>query len=117
MYHFNPCDLSIIFPIFGCQVVREARVVSSTGRLVFTSKVGTGCTATVVDLGNRFRLIVNDVECIDLSIIFPIFGCQVVREARVVSSTGENPCTCTYFKVGQELRMNEVYYILNKALC
>jgi len=66
----------------------------STARLVFTSKVGTGCTATVVDLGNRFRLIVNDVEC------FPIFGCQVVREARVVSSTGENPCTCTYFKVG-----------------
>ena len=38
---------------------------SQTARLVFTSKVGTGCTATVVDLGNRFRLIVNDVECIE----------------------------------------------------
>ena len=27
---------------------------SQTARLVFTSKVGTGCTATVVDMGNRF---------------------------------------------------------------
>ncbi len=35
-----------------------------TARLVFTSKPGTGVTATVVDMGNRFRLIVNDVECI-----------------------------------------------------
>ena len=35
-----------------------------TARLVFTSKPGNGVTATVVDLGNRFRLIVNDVECI-----------------------------------------------------
>ena len=35
-----------------------------TARLVFTSKTGPGITATVVDMGNRFRLIVNDVECI-----------------------------------------------------
>ena len=35
-----------------------------TARLVFTSKPGAGVTATVVDMGNRFRLIVNDVECI-----------------------------------------------------
>lgn len=34
-----------------------------TIRLVFTSP-GTGVTATVVDFDNRFRLIVNDVECI-----------------------------------------------------
>lgn len=40
--------------------VRKTR----TARLVFTSKPGPGVTATVVDLGNRFRLIVNDVECI-----------------------------------------------------
>lgn len=39
--------------------VRKAQ----TARLVFTSKPGPGVTATVVDLGNRFRLIVNDVEC------------------------------------------------------
>ncbi|MDE6831595.1 MAG: L-arabinose isomerase, partial [Muribaculaceae bacterium] len=40
--------------------VRKAQ----TARLVFTSKPGKGVTATVIDLGNRFRLIVNDVECI-----------------------------------------------------
>jgi len=37
---------------------------AQTARLVFTSKPGAGCTATVIDLGNRFRLVVNDVECI-----------------------------------------------------
>ena len=37
---------------------------AQTARLVFTSKPGNGTTATVVDMGNRFRLIVNDVECI-----------------------------------------------------
>ena len=39
--------------------------ISQTARLVFTSIVGNGCTSTVLDLGNRFRLIVNDVECIE----------------------------------------------------
>ncbi len=38
---------------------------SLTARLVFTSKPDNGVTATVVDLGNRFRLIVNDVTCIE----------------------------------------------------
>ncbi|MBO5443846.1 MAG: L-arabinose isomerase [Muribaculaceae bacterium] len=37
---------------------------AQTARLVFTSKPGNGITATVIDLGKRFRLIVNDVECI-----------------------------------------------------
>lgn len=37
---------------------------AQTARLVFTSKPGDGITATVIDMGNRFRLIVNDVECI-----------------------------------------------------
>lgn len=37
---------------------------SQTARLVFTSKPASGITATVVDMGNRFRLIVNEVECI-----------------------------------------------------
>ncbi|MBQ9202296.1 MAG: L-arabinose isomerase [Bacteroidales bacterium] len=36
-----------------------------TARLVFTSKVGHGIKATVVDLGNRFRLISQEVECIE----------------------------------------------------
>ena len=37
---------------------------SLTARLVFTSRPEPGITATVVDLGNRFRLIANDVSCI-----------------------------------------------------
>lgn len=36
-----------------------------TARLVFTSKIGAGIKATVVDLGNRFRLITQEVECIE----------------------------------------------------
>jgi L-arabinose isomerase len=36
-----------------------------TARLVFTSKTGRGIKATVVDLGNRFRLISSEVECIE----------------------------------------------------
>jgi L-arabinose isomerase len=32
-------------------------------RLVFTSKVGPGVATSLVDLGNRFRLIINAVDC------------------------------------------------------
>ncbi|MBR6897039.1 MAG: L-arabinose isomerase [Lachnospiraceae bacterium] len=32
-------------------------------RLVFTSKTGRGIAASLIDLGNRFRLIVSEVEC------------------------------------------------------
>ena len=32
-------------------------------RLVFTAHAGTGLAATVVDMGNRFRMIVNQVDC------------------------------------------------------
>lgn len=32
-------------------------------RLVFTSKPGYGIAVSLIDLGNRFRLIINDVEC------------------------------------------------------
>ena len=42
---------------------------SLTARLVFTSKPDNGVTATVVDLGNRFRLIVNDVKCIESKVM------------------------------------------------
>ena len=37
---------------------------SETARLVFTSKPGEGVAATIVDMGNLFRLIVNKVDCI-----------------------------------------------------
>lgn len=33
-------------------------------RLVFTSKEGKGIATSLIDMGNRFRLIINDVECI-----------------------------------------------------
>lgn len=32
-------------------------------RLVFTSKEGKGIATSLVDMGNRFRLIINDVDC------------------------------------------------------
>ncbi|MCR5105080.1 MAG: L-arabinose isomerase, partial [Eubacterium sp.] len=32
-------------------------------RLVFTSKEGRGVATSLIDLGNRFRLIINEVEC------------------------------------------------------
>ena len=32
-------------------------------RLVFTSKEGPGIATSLIDLGNRLRLIINDVEC------------------------------------------------------
>lgn len=32
-------------------------------RLVFTSKEGSGVATSLIDLGNRFRLIINDVDC------------------------------------------------------
>ena len=33
-------------------------------RLVFTAHEGTGVAATIVDMGNRFRMIVNQVDCV-----------------------------------------------------
>lgn len=32
-------------------------------RLVFTAKTGTGVAVSLIDLGNRFRLIINEVDC------------------------------------------------------
>jgi len=34
-------------------------------RLVFTSKTGSGVAATIIDLGSRFRMIINAVDCIE----------------------------------------------------
>jgi len=33
-------------------------------RLVFTAHEGSGIAATIVDMGNRFRIIVNQVDCV-----------------------------------------------------
>jgi len=123
-----------------------------TARLVFTSKTGAGCKATIVDLGNRFRLITSDVECIEpkpmpklpvasaLWVPQPSFevgaGAWILAggthhsafsyditaeywedfaEIAGIEFIGINKDTTTSgFK--QQLRNNEVYYMLNKAL-
>ena len=123
-----------------------------TARLVFTSKVGRGVTATVVDMGNRFRLIVGDVECIKpkplpklpvasaLWIPMPnfevgagawimaggthhsIFSYDITPEywedyaeiAGIEMLHIDENTTTENFK--REMRINEVYYMLNKTL-
>ena len=42
---------------------RTARCLLDPARLVFTSKTGPAIATSLVDLGDRFRLIINDVEC------------------------------------------------------
>ena len=122
-------------------------------RLVFTSKQGAGVAATIVDMGNRFRLIVNEVDCIKskelpklpvasaLWIPRPNFE---VGAAAWILAGGTHHTSFSYdltteyledyadmagiemvvidanttipqFK--KELRLNEIYYMLNKALC
>ena len=123
-----------------------------TARLVFTSKTGHGITATVVDLGGRFRLIVNNVECIEpkplpklpvasaLWIPMPnfkvgaaawmmaggthhsIFSYDLTPEywedyaeiAGIEMLHIDERTTIEDFK--REMRIGEVYYLLNKAL-
>lgn len=122
-------------------------------RLVFTSKQGEGVASTIVDLGNRFRLIVNKVDCIksnDLpklpvasALWIPQPNLEVGAAAWMLAGGTHHSCfsydltveyledfaeiagielvvidndtTISSFK--KELRMNEVYYMLNKALC
>ena len=123
-----------------------------TARLVFTSKIGSGIKATVVDLGNRFRLITQEVECIEpekmpklpvasaLWVPQPTFeigaGAWILAGGTHHSAfsydlteeywddfaemTGieyakiNKQTTIAGFK--QDLRNNEIYYMLNKAL-
>ncbi|MCQ2179626.1 MAG: L-arabinose isomerase [Bacteroidales bacterium] len=123
-----------------------------TARLVFTSKVGPGIKATVVDLGNRFRLIAQDVECIEPKAMpkLPVASALWVPQPSFEVGAGawilaggthhsafsydisaeywddfaemtgmefvhiSKDTTIENFK--KELRMNEVYYLLNKAL-
>lgn len=40
-------------------------------RLVFTSKPGKAVATSLVDLGNRFRLIINEVECLPQELAMP----------------------------------------------
>ena len=126
---------------------------SETARLVFTSKQGEGVAATVVDLGNRFRLIVNVVDCIKSKKLpkLPVASALWIPQPNLEVGAGawilaggthhtsfsydltteywedyaeiagiemvviDKNTTIPEFK--KELRMNEVYYMLNKALC
>jgi L-arabinose isomerase len=119
---------------------------------VFDSKVGNGVTATVIDLGNRFRLIVNDVKCIAPkplpklpvanALWIPMPNFEIGTETWILAGGTHHSCfsydltpeywadyaeiagiemvhidkdtTVESFK--KELRFNEVYYMLNKAL-
>ncbi len=123
-----------------------------TARLVFTSKTGAGVTATVVDLGGRFRLIVNDVECIEpkplpklpvaSALWIPMPSFEVGAAAWMMAGGTHHSCfsydlTREYWEdyaeiadiemvhIGKEttvesfkkdLKVNEIYYLLNKAL-
>lgn len=125
---------------------------SQTARLVFNSKVGEGVTATVVDLGNRFRLIVNDVKCIKPKALpkLPVANALWIPEPNFEVGAGAwilaggthhsimsyditpeywedyaEMMNIEYFHIDKnttmesakkELRTNEVYYMLNKAL-
>lgn len=125
---------------------------SETARLVFTSKEGEGIAATIVDMGNRFRMIVNKVDCIkskplpklpvasalwiprpnfevgagawilaggthhtsfsyDLTVEYMEDYAEIAGIEMVVID--ENT-TISEFK--KELRMNEVFYMLNKNI-
>lgn len=122
-------------------------------RLVFTSKQGEGVAATIVDLGNRFRLIVNKVDCVKSKPLpkLPVASALWIPRpsfetgaAAWILAGGTHHTSFSYdltieyledyaemagieimvidentkisdFK--KELRMNEIYYLLNKALC
>lgn len=121
-------------------------------RLVFTSKEGTGVAATIVDMGNRFRLIVNEVECIKSKELpkLPVASALWIPQPNFEIGAGawilaggthhtsfsydltveyledyadiagiemvviDKDTTIPEFK--KELRYNDLYYMLNRAL-
>ena len=123
-----------------------------TARLVFTSKEGSGIAATIVDMGNRFRLIAADVECIKpkplpklpvaSALWIPMPDFQTGAAAWIMAGGTHHSAfsyditpeywddyaeiadiemlhisketTIENFK--KDLRINEVYYLLNKAV-
>ena len=123
-----------------------------TARLVFTSKEGSGIAATIVDMGNRFRLIAADVECIKpkplpklpvaSALWIPMPNFEIGAAAWIIAggthhSAFSYDITPEYWEdyaeiadiemlhisketslesFKRDLRINEVYYLLNKAL-
>ncbi|MDR3198560.1 MAG: L-arabinose isomerase [Planctomycetaceae bacterium] len=122
-------------------------------RLVFTAHEGYGVAVTVVDMGNRFRMILNEADCVlpeaDLPKLpvarafwIPRPNLTVSAEAWILAGGTHHTSfsfalTPEYFddyaeiadmellKIGnatttemfkKELRFNEVYYLLNRAV-
>lgn len=122
-------------------------------RLVFTAHPGAGVAATIVDMGNRFRMIVNNVDVIEHEAPMPklpvasalwipqpnleigaaawilaggthhtSFSYALTNEyledyadiAGIELVTIDKDTTINNFKF--ELKVNEVYYLLNKSL-
>lgn len=122
-------------------------------RLVFTAHAGAGIAATIVDMGNRFRMIVNNVDVIEPKAALPklpvasalwipqpnleigaaawilaggthhtSFSYALTNEyledyadiAGIELITIDKDTTINKFKF--ELKVNEVFYLLNKAL-
>lgn len=122
-------------------------------RLVFTAHAGTGVAATIVDMGNRFRMIVNNVDVIEPKAALPklpvasalwipqpnleigaaawilaggthhtSFSYALTNEfledyadiAGIELITIDKDTTINKFKF--ELKVNEVFYMLHKAL-
>ena len=121
-------------------------------RLIFTSKTGEGVAATIVDMGNRFRMIVNKVDCIKpkplpklpvaSSLWIPRPNLEIGAGAWILAGGTHHTSfsydlTAEYFEdyaeisgielliidenttiseFKKEMRMNEVYFMLSKAL-
>jgi len=121
-------------------------------RLIFTAKPGQGIAATIVDMGNRFRMIVNQVDLIEpkplpklpvaCALWIPQPSLEVGAAAWILAGGThhtsfssaltmeylddyaeiagiekvaiDNNTTIPEFK--KELHLNEIYYLLNKAL-
>ena len=121
-------------------------------RLVFTTHEGTGVAATIVDMGNRFRMIVNQVDVIKSKELpkLPVASALWIPQPNFEVGAGawilaggthhtsfsfaltqeymedyaemagiemvviDKDTTISNFK--KELRTNEIYYLLNKAL-
>jgi L-arabinose isomerase len=121
-------------------------------RLIFTAKPGQGIAATIVDMGNRFRMIVNQVDLVEpkplpklpvaCALWIPQPSLEVGAAAWILAGGThhtsfssaltmeylddyaeiagiekvaiDNNTTIPEFK--KELHLNEIYYLLNKAL-
>lgn len=121
-------------------------------RLIFTAHKGEGLAATIVDMGNRFRMIVNNVDVIEPKALpkLPVASALWIPQPNLeigaaawILAGGTHHTAFTYALTNEyledyadiagielitidkdttinnfkfELKVNEVYYMLNKAL-